>query len=124
MTLTFKSKFDGGSLQTFTAESRKQGGSWNVSAKDITGPGFNKGVIQKITGLAGNTVYEFRVKAVNKDGSSGYTNILTATTQGELVIKAAVLFLFARVCYTFAKKPFRLEVFLLHTEPQNLYDFP
>ncbi|XP_064624513.1 hemicentin-1-like [Lineus longissimus] len=80
VTLTFKTNDNGGTPQTFTIEHREPGGDWIVVAKNIADPGFNSDVVQKIAGLKINLMYQFRVKAVNDDGDSGYGNILEVKT--------------------------------------------
>ncbi|XP_064625277.1 basement membrane-specific heparan sulfate proteoglycan core protein-like [Lineus longissimus] len=80
VTLTFKRNGNGGTPQTFTIEHREPGGDWIVVAKNIADPGFNRDVVQKIAELKGNRMYEFRVKAVNEDGDSGYGNIIEVKT--------------------------------------------
>ncbi|XP_064624511.1 synaptogenesis protein syg-2-like isoform X2 [Lineus longissimus] len=82
VTLTFKTNNNGGTPQTFTIEHREPGGDWIVVAKNIADPGINRDVVQKIAGLKINLMYQFRVKAVNDDGDSGYGHILEVKTIG------------------------------------------
>ncbi|XP_064642013.1 titin-like isoform X1 [Lineus longissimus] len=78
VTLIFKSNFNGGSQQQFTIESKN--GSTIDRYINIADPGFAKDVVRKIAGLKSNSMYEFRVKADNEYGSSGYGGVLTVHT--------------------------------------------
>ncbi|XP_064642016.1 basement membrane-specific heparan sulfate proteoglycan core protein-like [Lineus longissimus] len=78
VTLTFRSNFNGRSQQQFTIESKS--GSTIDRYINIADPCFAKDVVRKIAGLKSNSMYEFRVKADNEYGSSGYGDVLKVQT--------------------------------------------
>jgi hypothetical protein len=79
------SKINGGQPQTFRIEYRTTGEYWGVAVKDIVDPGFEKKLVQKISGLTSDTIYEFRVKSVNEYGDSDFGNILKLKTKGKVM---------------------------------------
>jgi hypothetical protein len=80
--LTFKSPINGGVPQTFTIEYSTPGNNWNITAMDIADRHVEKNLVRKITGLKCDTIYEFRVKSVNKYGPGNYGDILKLKTKG------------------------------------------
>ncbi|XP_064642707.1 titin-like isoform X2 [Lineus longissimus] len=78
VTLTFRSNFNGRSQQQFTIESKN--GSTIDRYINIADPGFAKDVVRKIAGLKSDSMYEFRVKADNEYGTSGYGDVLKVQT--------------------------------------------
>jgi hypothetical protein len=56
-------------------------GSYTVFADEV-----NTTTSATVTGLNNGAAYNFRVKAVNADGASGYSNLATATPSGQVLL--------------------------------------
>ncbi|XP_067667941.1 neural cell adhesion molecule 1-like [Haliotis asinina] len=76
ITITWNKGYNGDTKQRFNIEYRQRGGQWTTHP---TMPRDHHALELTLGGLKPATVYEIRINAVNKYGSSGYTSVNMTT---------------------------------------------